>query len=922
MAAVSPALDAGTILAERFVVQSSIAPGLYRAFDRTLGRLVAVQLCDPQVVREHREAIRQAVRAARMVLHPNVVLFHEFHEESPPFYAIELLYGETLEARLRRVGHLEAAEISTLVESLAGALAAIHDAGVAHGQLRSRDIVIRSDGSAVIALPALARVASPLGDEVRQGEQAYVAPETRGGDEPTPSADVYSLGAIGYHALYGQLPPLDPRLPDVSLSTTSLHMARVVGRCLDPAPSERPTARQIAADVRNVSPQLPISSSFDTDVSLVRRVVRQKTSPLAAAALGALALVAIAIAAVWIGKTRESSTRLSMSVGGVTIANEPGWAETAFRRLLRNALASDRRIAVRGNGQPDVGVEGSVEVKGEEAAALLHVRPAHGDGWDLRCSGRGLAGAAARCAEQLSQKLVANRTEPAPDDDERRDMKQAGITTVAGYQAYLQALRAVERSDWSAGLTVAFQKLGRLEADCPYGSDPVWIPLENQTPDQAMARVEKMAQALPPGPTQLFAEVDVAFWKRDVERVRQLARDVQEKAPNSVLVHEAMVNALLHLGLRTEARAFGEEALRRHPDWTPLWDEVLGLYEGDDLRTEMARRFDEAQPELTLAHLVHAKTLTSAGRAKEAVEEFRKAEMLAPDDTQVVEGRTALELQEGRHAEAERYARRLLTLGTDGEVQGYLWLGNQKALRGRFREALQMWQRGDEVSARRPDGWSQSAIVCAMSSRRNRLLTALELGDKTEARRAAESITAWVKLRPWNLGYQASGYMLGQVALWRAGQIERPALDQYIDKFAADSKHAVTPALLGMVRVIEAELARDSALGVQAARELADVGGPAEQYAAGMAFLDSGDLHAAEARLMEVAHKPFADTERAFKMMSPYHRVHALYRLGQVYERQKRGDQARQMYRRFVDAWEDADRAFPDIVDAKRKLGE
>src|SRR5215831_9673937 len=188
MAAVSPALEAGTILAERFVVQSSIAPGLYRAFDRTLGRLVALQLVEPLAVRDRREPIRQAVRAARLVLHPNVVLFHEFHEESPPFYAIELLYGESLEARLRRVGHLEAAEISSLVESLSGALAAIHDAGVAHGQLRPRDIVIRSDGSEVIALPALARVATPVGEEPRQDETVYIAPEVRGGGESTPNA--------------------------------------------------------------------------------------------------------------------------------------------------------------------------------------------------------------------------------------------------------------------------------------------------------------------------------------------------------------------------------------------------------------------------------------------------------------------------------------------------------------------------------------------------------------------------------------------------------------------------------------------------------------------------------------------------------------------------------------------------------------
>src|SRR5262249_16182953 len=154
------------------------------------------QLVDPAAVRDHREAIRQAVRAARLVLHPNVVLFHEFHEEAPPFYAIELLYGETLEARLRRVGHLEAPEISSLVESLAGRVAPTHDAGVAQGQLSPRHLVFPSDGTAVIALPALARVATPLGDDLRQNEIAYVAPEMRGTGDATTASDVYSLGAI------------------------------------------------------------------------------------------------------------------------------------------------------------------------------------------------------------------------------------------------------------------------------------------------------------------------------------------------------------------------------------------------------------------------------------------------------------------------------------------------------------------------------------------------------------------------------------------------------------------------------------------------------------------------------------------------------------------------------------------------------
>src|SRR5206468_2911106 len=200
--------------------------------------------------------------------------------------------------------------------------------------------------------------------------------------------------------------------------------------------------------------------------------------------------------------------------------------------------------------------------------------------------------------------------------------------------------------------------------------------------------------------------------------------------------------------------------------------------------------------------------------------------------------RCSFEVQEDRTATAERYARRLLTLGPDGEVQGYLWLGNSKALHGRFGEAFRFWERGNEISARRPTGWSQMAVICAMASRRNHVLTALELGDQAALTQSADALTRWVQTRPWNLAYRSSGFMLAHIARWRAG-----------------------------------------------------------------------------------ATRPFADTGRAFKMVSPYHRVHALYRLAQVYEREKRASEARELYERFVAAWGEADRALPDVADARRRLG-
>jgi hypothetical protein len=187
---------------------------VYRAMDERSGAEVAVKtvrLPAPDALL----SLRREVHTLSQIRHPGVVRILEQGgtESDPPWYAMELVEGETLASRFRRsIG--SQAELLTIVRRLCSTLSVLHASGVIHRDLSPRNVMVRPDGTPVLVDFgfALASGASPAARERLQREAApagtllYMAPEQILGEPSDARADLYSLGCILYEALTGRPP--------------------------------------------------------------------------------------------------------------------------------------------------------------------------------------------------------------------------------------------------------------------------------------------------------------------------------------------------------------------------------------------------------------------------------------------------------------------------------------------------------------------------------------------------------------------------------------------------------------------------------------------------------------------------------------------------------------------------------------------
>ena len=121
------------------------------------------------------------------------------------FYAMELVAGETLRARLDREGRLAPTLAADLVRRVALSLAALGREKVVHGDVKPSNVLVAETGETVLIDFGLAhRYGEPRPG--RGGTPAYMAAELLRGEEPSVRSDVYALGVMLYEALTGRLP--------------------------------------------------------------------------------------------------------------------------------------------------------------------------------------------------------------------------------------------------------------------------------------------------------------------------------------------------------------------------------------------------------------------------------------------------------------------------------------------------------------------------------------------------------------------------------------------------------------------------------------------------------------------------------------------------------------------------------------------
>ncbi|MEI6670029.1 MAG: serine/threonine-protein kinase [Acidobacteriota bacterium] len=282
----SHALDfaPGTILTNRYRIVARLGRGgmgeVYRADDLRLGQSVALKFL-PDVLADDpvaREMLLTEARHARDVSHPNVCRVYDIEEldaassapqagqpaDAPPpavanrrllFLTMEYIDGEDLASLLRRIGKLPPAKAIEVGRQLCAGLAAAHDRGVLHRDLKPGNVMIDGMGRARITDFGLAVKHTDSGAPADfAGTPAYMSPERLRGAPATVQSDLYALGLVLYEIFTGTQPfaaqtPDDwrrvhagsaPRRPSLVTRDVEPAVERVILQCLEKDPARRP----------------------------------------------------------------------------------------------------------------------------------------------------------------------------------------------------------------------------------------------------------------------------------------------------------------------------------------------------------------------------------------------------------------------------------------------------------------------------------------------------------------------------------------------------------------------------------------------------------------------------------------------------------------------------------------------------------
>lgn len=282
--------EPGTVLAQRYELTRRIAVGgmgeVWEAHDRRTGVRVAAKVLRPELAGQQLYLDRLAAEArnSAQLDHPGIAAVYAHGEvDGVGYLVMQLVEGETLSEVLRREGRLPAATVLKIVADTADALAAAHESGVVHRDVKPANLIISPSGHVTITDfgISLGTDQAPMTEAgMVMGTAQYLPPEQAMGRAATGAGDVYALGIIAYEALVGHRPYTGATEVDIAFAHVTEPLPRLpeqvdeqirtlVEQMLAKDPSERPSsALEVAARARDLVSQLEQSR---WDPSAVRR---------------------------------------------------------------------------------------------------------------------------------------------------------------------------------------------------------------------------------------------------------------------------------------------------------------------------------------------------------------------------------------------------------------------------------------------------------------------------------------------------------------------------------------------------------------------------------------------------------------------------------------------------------------------------
>jgi serine/threonine protein kinase len=187
---------------------------VFRAEDRRLDRMVALKVIQPgsNSAYEFRKRFLREARFLAKLRHENLVTIHQIDEEGEVVYLVmELLKGETLEGRLKRLGPPQLSTFFRMAREIARGLEAVHAAGLVHRDVKPSNIWLEFPGETVKLIDF--GMAKYIDDDVRMtksgvivGTPAFMSPEQARGEALDGRSDLFSFGSVLYFMCAGKLP--------------------------------------------------------------------------------------------------------------------------------------------------------------------------------------------------------------------------------------------------------------------------------------------------------------------------------------------------------------------------------------------------------------------------------------------------------------------------------------------------------------------------------------------------------------------------------------------------------------------------------------------------------------------------------------------------------------------------------------------
>ena len=777
----------------------------YRARDTVLHAEVALKVIDRSLAQNPgaRSRFLREARAAAQIHHPNVArVTHYGEQDGECFYAMELVRGETLEARVRRDGPMPLTLALEVTEQTARALAAAETCGVVHRDLKPSNIMLESDASDALVVKVIdygiAKFLAPQstsGLEQTQtgfiGTPAFASPEQFANDQQrTPvdtRSDIYSLGATLWYLLTGRVPFLAGSMEEIRakqeevLPAEELRAAHVpmqvtslLRSMLAPDPKDRPqSARELLAALHRCC------TRFNPEARARRR------RSILGQSLLALAVVALGVGTWFYQRSSFLTARDRRSIAVLPFANLSPSADDAYfavgiqdEILTKLASLADLKVISRTStskfkSKPEdlkvvgqqLGVgtilEGSVQRAGDQARVNVQLIDTRTDthlwahSYDREMND--IFAVETEIASAIAEQLHAKLTGPA-----QRVIADKPTQIAAAYNAYLRGL-GIEHGQFSdtsnQEAAAAYAEAVRLDPKFAVA----WARLSlvqsflyfngiDKSPGAAAAVKEAAdrSRTLQPELGEGWLAQGAYLYRvvRDFPGALKAYEEAEERLPNSALVNEYMAYVERRLGRWKQAETHYLKAAGLDPRDYQLWRSIAGeLFKAQQRYPEAHAALDRAleiSPNDPGAITARADTFQEEGRLSEAAKELGR---LPADstDTYLLLVRAYQAMQERQFDAAISWTQQLTRSLKPGQpisaskIFALIVQGYCQEWAGRPNEARATFELIVQALAPTP---GSTVVADTRGTRSNLALAYAGLGDKEKAlEQARQSVT-------------------------------------------------------------------------------------------------------------------------------------------------------------------------------------